>query len=44
MPVSAPITRTEHSVFRAAVIEFKETTPRGRAPVSLHVGVPGRSV
>ena len=44
MPVSAPITRTEHSVFRAAVIEFKETMPRGRAPVSLQVGVPGRSV
>lgn len=44
MPLSAPITRTEHSVFRAAVIDFKEATPRGRAPVSLHVGVPGRAV
>ncbi|UUZ58876.1 hypothetical protein [Nocardioides sp. B-3] len=44
MPVSAPITRTEHSVFRAAVLDFKEATPRGRVPVSLHVGVPGRAV
>ena len=44
MPVSAPITRTEHSVFRAAVIEFKESAPRGRVPVSLQVGVPGRAV
>ncbi|MEO5661932.1 MAG: hypothetical protein ABIR39_01495 [Nocardioides sp.] len=44
MPVSAPITRTEHSVFRAAVLEFKEATPRGRVPVSLLVGVPGRAV
>lgn len=44
MPVSAPITRTEHSVFRAAVIEFKEATPRGRAPVTVCVGVPGRAV
>lgn len=44
MPLSAPITRTEHSALRAAVIDFKEATPRGRAPVSLHVGVPGRAV
>lgn len=44
MSVAAPITRTEHSVLRTAVIEFKETMPRGRAPVSLQVGVPGRSV
>jgi hypothetical protein len=44
MPLAAPITRTEHSVFRAAVIDFKESAPRGRAPVSLHVGVPGRVV
>ncbi len=43
MPVSAPITRTEHAVLRAAVLEFKEATPRGRVPVSLHVGVPGRA-
>jgi hypothetical protein len=43
MPLSAPITRTEHAVLRAAVIDFKEATPRGRAPVSLHVGVPGRA-
>jgi hypothetical protein len=44
MPLSAPITRTEHSVFRAAVIDLKEATPRGRAPVSLQVGRPGRAV
>lgn len=44
MPVLAPITRSEHAVFRSAVIEFKETTPRGRAPVSLLVGVGGHSV
>ena len=44
MPLSAPITRTEHSALRAAVIDFKEATPRGRAPVSLQVGVPGRAV
>ena len=44
MPLSAPITRAEHSVLRAAVIDFKESMPRGRAPVSLHVGVPGRAV
>ena len=44
MPLSAPITRTEHSVLRAAVIDFKESSPRGRAPVSLQVGVPGRAV
>ena len=44
MPLSAPITRTEHAVFRAAVIDFKEATPRGRTPVSLLVGVPGRAV
>lgn len=44
MPVSAPITRTEHAVFRAAVIEFKEASPRGRAPVSLVVGAAGHSV
>ena len=44
MPLSAPITRVEHTVFRAAVIELKEETPRGRAPVSLQVGIPGRVV
>ena len=44
MPLSAPITRTQHAVYRAAVIDFKEAMPRGRAPVSLHVGVPGRVV
>ena len=44
MPLSAPITRTEHTVLRAAVIDLKEATPRGRAPVSLLVGVPGRAV
>lgn len=44
MPLSAPITRTEHAVFRAAVIEFKEAMPRGRAPVSLQIGAPGRVV
>lgn len=40
MPVLAPITRTQHVVFRAAVLSFKESAPRGRAPMSLHVGVP----
>jgi hypothetical protein len=40
MPVIAPITRTQHVVFRAAVLSFKESAPRGRAPVTLHVGVP----
>lgn len=44
MPVAAPITRSEHAVFRAAVIELKESSPRGRAPVSLVVGVAGRGV
>jgi hypothetical protein len=44
MPLSAPITRVEHSVLRAAVIDLKEATPRGRAPVCLQVGVPGRAV
>lgn len=44
MPVSAPITRTEHTVFRAAVIEFKESSPRGRTPVSLLVGAHGHDV
>ncbi len=43
MPVSAPITRAEHRVLRAAVLEFKEAQPRGRAPVSLRAGVPGRA-
>ena len=38
MPVSAPITRTEHSVLRTAVIDFKEASPRGRTPLSLHGG------
>lgn len=44
MPVFAPITRTEHAVFRGAVLEFKEAYPRGRSPVSMQVGVPGRLV
>lgn len=44
MPLAAPITRTEHIVLRAAVIDFKEAMPRGRPPVSLHVGVPGCAV
>lgn len=44
MSLSAPITQAEHRVFRAAVIAFKEAVPRGRAPVSLHVGVPGSTV
>lgn len=44
MPLSAPITRTEHAVFRAAVIDFKERMPRGRAPVALLVGIPGHGV
>ena len=43
MPVVAPITRTHHEVFREAVLCFKEATPRGRVPVALHVGVPGRT-
>jgi len=43
MPVTAPITRTHHAVFRAAVLCFKETAPRGWAPVSLHVGVPDKA-
>ncbi len=43
MAVTAPITRTQHVVLRAAVLSFKEKAPRGRAPVSLHVGVPDRS-
>ncbi|PUA79695.1 hypothetical protein [Nocardioides currus] len=43
MPLSAPITRTDHAVLRAAVIALKEETPRGRLPVVLHVGVPGRA-
>ncbi len=43
MPVTAPITRTEHLVFRAAVLRFKETSPRGWAPTSLHVGVPDKA-
>ncbi|QIK76310.1 hypothetical protein [Nocardioides piscis] len=44
MPVSAPITRVQHAVLRAAVIEFKEAHPRGGAPTALHVGTPGRAV
>jgi hypothetical protein len=44
MPLAAPITRSEHALLRAAVIDFKEATPRGRAPVSLLVGVPGHAV
>lgn len=44
VPVSAPITRVQHAVFRAAVIDFKESHPRGRAPITLHVGTPGRCV
>jgi len=43
MPVTAPITRTQHTMFRAAVLCFKETAPRGRAPVTLHVGVPDQA-
>ncbi len=41
MPLSAPITHTQHVVFRAAVIDFKERSPRGRVPVAVHVGRPG---
>ncbi len=41
MPLFAPITRLEHRALRAAVLEFKEAHPRGRAPVSLWVGFPG---
>ena len=44
MPISSPITRAEHTVLRAAVIDFKESAPRGRAPVSINVGLPGRAV
>ena len=43
MPVTAPITRTHHVVFRSAVLSFKESAPRGRTPVALHVGVPDGS-
>ncbi len=42
MPVTAPITRTQHTALRAAVLSFKETSPRGRAPTSLHVGIPDK--
>ncbi|EON23503.1 MULTISPECIES: hypothetical protein [Nocardioides] len=44
MPLSAPITRIQHAVLRAAVIDFKESAPRGRAPVSVQVGAPGLAV
>lgn len=43
MALCAPITRFEHRALRAAVLEFKEAQPRGRAPVSLRVGVPGHA-
>lgn len=42
MHVTAPITRTQHTALRAAVLSFKETSPRGRAPTSLHVGIPDK--
>lgn len=44
MPLSSPITRVEHAVLRAAVLDFKEDSPRGRVPVTLQVGFPGRLV
>lgn len=42
--LQAPITREDHVVLRAAVLEFRESESRRRhAPVTLHVGRPDRA-
>lgn len=41
MPLQAPITRTDHTALRAAVLELKECERRRVFPVAVHAGTPG---
>ena len=44
LALQAPVDRHTHTVLRAAVLALVEDEVRRRFPVTLHAGVPGRSV